>query len=137
MTRGRPPLVALEDANPIADKRGTVMHYQHEPGSLCNFSIMSPGRVTFVCVKRLRRLCCTIEELARQFAPEIAALRMIASVPAISRELWLCSPKCAWRFFRICDGSILELGRDGMPLAPAGPAPATAAASAKPVPASR
>lgn len=137
MTRGRPPLVAQEYANPVAEKRGTVMHYQHEPGSLCNFSIMNPERVTFVRIRRVRRLCCTIEEIARQFAPEIAALRMIASVPAISRELWICSPKGAWRFLRICEGSILELGRDGMQLAPAGPAPAAAAASAGPVPASK
>ncbi|MCX6683731.1 MAG: hypothetical protein NTZ37_03260 [Methanoregula sp.] len=137
MTRGRPPLVAQEDANPIAEKRGTVMHYQHEPGSLCDFSIMSAGRVTFVRIRRVRRLCCTIKELARQFLPEISALRMIASAPAISREIWYCSPKSVWRFFRICDGSIIELGRDGMQLAPTGPAPAKGAASAGLVPASK
>jgi hypothetical protein len=78
MTRGRQPIVAQEDANPIAKKRGIVMHYRHEPGSLCDFSIMGPERVAFVRVKRVRRLCCTIEEIARQFAPEIAALRIVA-----------------------------------------------------------
>jgi hypothetical protein len=129
MTRGRQPIVAQKDANPIAKKRGIVMHYRHEPGSLCDFSIMNPDRVAFVTVKRVRRLCCTIEELARQFAPEIAALRMIVSVPAISREIWIYSPKGVFRFFRICETSIIELGRDGLPVAPASPVPVKGAAS--------
>jgi hypothetical protein len=129
MTRGRQPIVAQEDANPIAKKRGIVMHYRHEPGSLCDFSIMGPERVAFVRVKRVRRLCCSIEEIARQFAPEIAALRIVASVPAISREIWIYSPKGMFRFFRICDASIIELGRDGLPVAPDGPVPAQRAVS--------
>jgi len=136
MSRGRQPIVAQEDAKPVAEKRGTVMHYQLEPGSLCDFSIMGPERVAFVRVKRVRRLCCAIEEIARKFAPDIAALRIIASVPAISREIWIYSPKGVFRFFRICDASIIELGRDGMQLA-TGPALAPAAASSGPVPASK
>jgi len=129
MTRGCPPLVAQVNANPVAEKRGIVMHFLHEPRSLCDFSIMNPDRVAFVRVKRVRRLCWTIDELARQFAPEIAALRIIVSVPTISREIWICSPKGVFRFFRICDGSIVELGWDGMQLAPALPGAAKGAAS--------
>jgi hypothetical protein len=113
------------------------MHYQHEPGSLCDFSIMSPERITLVRLRRVRRLCFPIKDLERDFSPDIAALRFIASSPAISRELWICSPKGVWRFFRICDGSNLELGLDGMQLAITGPAPAIGAASAGPVPASK
>jgi hypothetical protein len=41
------------------------------------------------------------------------ALRLIVSSPAISRELWICSPKGAWRFFSIGDESITELVADG------------------------
>jgi hypothetical protein len=129
MTRGRQPIVAQEDAIPVAEKRGIVMHYQHEPGSLCDFSIMGPERIAFFRVKRVRRLCCAIEEIVRQFAPEIAALRMIVSVPAISREIWTCSPKGVFRFFRICETSIIELGRDGLPVAPTSPVPVKGAAS--------
>ena len=137
MSRGRQPIVAQKDAKPVAEKRGTVMHCQHEPGAVCNFSIVSPERVTFVRVRRGRRLCFPIKDLERDFSPDIAALWFIASSPAISRELWICSLKGVWRFFRICDGSILELGRDGMQLAITGPAPAIGAASADPVPASK
>jgi hypothetical protein len=77
---------------------------------------MSPGRVAFVCVKHIRRLRCTTIELQRKFPETIMTLRLIASSPAISRELWICSPKGVWRFFRIGDESFTELGTDGAPL---------------------
>jgi hypothetical protein len=77
---------------------------------------MSPGHVAFVCVKHIRRLRCTTVELQRKFSETIMALRLIACTPTISRELWICSPKGAWRFFRINDESLIELGADGKPL---------------------
>lgn len=117
MTRGRKPIRAQEDANLIAEKRGLVQHYQQERGAVCDFTIMCPDRITFGRLRRARRLRCSIEELERAFPEDIAALRFIVSSLAIYRELWLYSPKGAWRFFRILDGSILELGRDGLPLA--------------------
>jgi hypothetical protein len=116
MTRGRSPIQALNEADPIAEKRGTVQHYRREPGMICDFTIACPACFAHVRIKRMRRLRTTLEELERHTSNEIAALRTIASSPAISRELWICSPKCAWRFFRICDASIVELGRDGLPL---------------------
>ena len=127
MTRGRKPIRALKEANLIAEKRGIVQHYLQEPGSICDFTIMNPGIITDVRIKCVRRICCTVEEMGRELNAEIAALRFIASSKEISRELWLCSPRYAWRFFRVLDQSLIELGRDGMPLlaaAPgAGPAP--------------
>jgi hypothetical protein len=82
----------------------------------CDFTIMSPGRVAFVCVKHIRRLRCTTVELTRKFPETITALRLIADSPVISRELWIRSPKGVWRFFWINDESLLELGTDGTPL---------------------
>ena len=121
MTRGRPPRKAQKDATPIAENRGEVWPYQPKSGSPCDFTIISPGRVTFVCVKHIRRLRCTTNELLRKFPETILDLRLIVSSPAISRELWICSPRGAWRFFRIGDESVTELGTDGEPL-PAGTA---------------
>jgi hypothetical protein len=46
------------------------------------------------------------------------ALRLIPFSSAISRELRICSPKGAWRFFRIGDESVTELGTNGEPLTP-------------------
>jgi hypothetical protein len=74
---------------------------------------MSPGIVTHVRIKCVRRLCCTAEEIGRIFAAEIVMFRIIASSREISRELWLCSPRYVWRFFRVLDSSLAELGRDG------------------------
>jgi hypothetical protein len=116
MTRGRPPLQAQKDAAPIAGKRGEIWPYQPKSGSTCDFTIMSPGRVAFICVRHIRRLRCTTVELTRKFPETITALRLIASSQAISRELWIRSPKGVWRFFRINDESFIELGTDGSPL---------------------
>jgi hypothetical protein len=116
MTRGRPPLQAQKDAVPIAGKRGEVWSYQPKSGTPCDFTIISPGRIAFVCVKHIRRLRCTTNELVRKFSETIMVLRLIAHSPVISRELWICSPKGVWRFFRINDESFIELGMDGAPL---------------------
>ena len=116
MTRGRPPLQAQKDATPIAGKRGEVWPYQPKSGSTCDFTIMSPGQVAFVCVKQIRRLRCTTVELTRKFPEIITALRLITDSPVISRELWIRSPKGVWRFFRINHELLTELGNDGAPL---------------------
>jgi hypothetical protein len=126
MTRGRKPIRAQDEANLIAEKRGIVQHYLREPGSICDFTILSPGIITHVRIKCVRRFCCTVEEMGRELSAEIAALRFIVSSREISRELWLCSPRYAWRFFRVLDQSLTELGRDGMPLLTAAPGPVPA-----------
>jgi hypothetical protein len=127
MTRGRIPVEALRVAEPIAEKRGLVQHYLRERGSVCTFTIMSPGIVAHVALRCVRRLCCTVKEISRDCAAEIGGLRIIASSKEISRELWLSSPRYALRFFRVLDTGLLELGRDGAPLTAANPTPASAA----------
>lgn len=117
MSRGPRPARAQDESLPIAGKRGLVMRYQHRRGTICDFSLMSPGLVSFVCVKRLIRLSSTPEDILHDFSTVIGQLRFIASSPAISRELWLRTPRGAWRFFRVLDDSLRELDRDGMPLA--------------------
>jgi hypothetical protein len=117
MSRGPRPLKAKEEALPIAEKRGLVMRYQHRRGNIGDFSIISPGLVGFICVMRLIRLSSTPEDILYDFSSVIGQLRFIASSPAISRELWLRSPRGAWRFFRILNDGIIELDKDGMPLA--------------------
>ncbi len=121
MTRGRIPVRARKEADPVAEKRGIVQHYQREPGTLCDFAIMSPGIVAHVRIKCVRRLGSIGEETGREPAAEATALRIIASSREISREIWLCSPRYAWRFFRVLDHSLAELGRDGMLLPTASP----------------
>ena len=117
MTRGPHPLKAQDESLLIAEKRGLVMRYQHRRGNICDFSLMSPGLVRFVCAMRLIRLSSTPEDILHYFAEVIGQLRFIALSPAISRELWLRTPRGAWRFFRVLDDGILEVDNNGMPLA--------------------
>jgi hypothetical protein len=119
MPRGRFPVKALEAAMEIAVKRGLVRMYERGPGSIATFSIVRPGRLDEVQIKRLRQIDCTKESLDRNAAQEITGLKMYPSCPQISRELWGVSQDYFIRFFRIMDNGILELGSDGEPL-PAG-----------------
>jgi hypothetical protein len=134
VSRGPRSLRAQDESLPIAEKRGLVMRYQHRSGNVCDFSIMSPGLVSFVCAMRLIMISSTPEDILHDYAKVIGQLRFIASSPAISRELWLRTPRGAWRFFRILDSTNIELDRDGMPLSNTGPVKnSSAAAGAGPV----
>jgi len=119
MPRGRFPVKALAAAMEIAVKRGLVRMYDRGPGSIATFSIVRPGRLDEVRIKRLRRINCTKESLNRDAASEITGLKMCPSCPQISRELWGVSPDYFIRFFRIVENGVIELGSDGEPL-PAG-----------------
>jgi hypothetical protein len=117
MSRGPQPLEAQEESQSIAERRGHLQRYQHRKGNICDFTIMCPGIVCFVCAMRLVKLSSMPEDILHDYAEVIGDLRFIASSPAISRELWLRSPRGAWRFFRILNDGIIELDKDGMPLA--------------------
>jgi hypothetical protein len=119
----RHPVKALEKADPIARQRGDVQYYERGPGMNADFSITTPEIFAPVKIKRMRYLRCTIRWLDREAAGEIAGLRLFPSSREISRELWLCSSTYAFRFFRVCDSGLAELGRDGRLLPEKSPAP--------------
>jgi hypothetical protein len=123
MTRGRHPVRALEEAETIAKKRGLVRYYERGPGLTCNFSIVNPEILAQVRIMRMRYLRCTLQWLEREALEEIAGLKMFPSSREISRELWICSPEYCWRFFRVCDTGLIELGLDGAVLPPKSPVP--------------
>jgi hypothetical protein len=123
MTRGPIPWRALEFAQKIAEKRGLVRHYEREPGMIADFSITSPACNAEVRIKRMGHVRCTLTWLEREAAEQIAGLKMFPSSREISRELWIYSPEYFWRFFRICDDGLAELGRDGKPLPLKSPVP--------------
>jgi len=113
MTRGRHPDRALEKAEKIAIKRGLVHLYKRRPGLLADFSITTRELKTEVKIKRLRRIRTTPSGLEREAAEEIAGLRLYPASAEISRELWIYSPDYFWRFFRVTETGLVELGRDG------------------------
>ena len=119
----RHPIKALEKADPIARQRGDVQYYERGPGMNADFTITTPEIFAPVKIKRMRYLRCTIRWLEREAAEEIAGLRLYPSSREISRELWFCSSEYAFRYFRVCDTGLVELGRDGQPLPEKSPAP--------------
>ena len=132
MPRGRKPLIALSEAKHIAEKRGEVRHFRHEPDMICNFVIYMIGLMAHVRVRRIERIRFTTDWLEREAAGDLAALRFIASSPEISRELWVYSPKSAFRFFRVLEHSLVELDRSGNPLPGQPPVPARTMPAATP-----
>ncbi|HVN73572.1 MAG TPA: hypothetical protein VMT44_03135 [Methanoregula sp.] len=120
----RHPLRALDEAAKIAKKRGHVQFYERVPGMICDFTITTPEYDAPVKIKRMPYLRCTIAWVERTAAKEIAGLHLHPSSKEISRELWLCSPEYAFRFLRVCDTGLAELGRDGQLLLQKSPVPA-------------
>ena len=128
----RHPVKALEKADPIARQRGDVQYYERGPGMNADFTITTPEIFAPVKIKRMRYLRCTIRWLEREAAEEIAGLRLHPSSQEISRELWFRSSEYAFRYFRVCDTSLVELGRDGLPLPEKSPVPKPGAAVVPP-----
>ena len=124
MPRGRKPLIALNEAKHIAEKRGETRHFRHEPDMICSFVIYMIGLVAHVRVRRVERIRISAEWLEREAAADLAALRFIVSSPEISRELWIFTPKGLFRFFRVLEKSLVELDRSGNPLPGQPPVPA-------------
>jgi hypothetical protein len=77
MARGRKPLIALSEAKHIAEKRGEVRSFRHEPDMICSFIIYIVGLVAHVRVRRVERIRITPEWLEREAAEAFAALRFI------------------------------------------------------------
>jgi len=117
MSRGPRPFQTLRDAIPIARMRGTVQMAKHGPESLFDFTIAGAKPVAFVCVKYTEYIRAVLADIARDCDDEIRRLRSVTQDAALSCELWLRSRYGTWRFFRVTTDVLMELGRDGLPLA--------------------
>ena len=118
MSRGIPSQKALDAALPIAQARGEVMFFRQDPGTPCNFLITYTGGGTVVRIRRARRLHCSVPEIVTQNIEPLNLLRSVTLFPGITREFWLWSPHGTMRFFRVDDGGLIELDRQGEPLKP-------------------
>jgi len=63
------------------------------------------------------QILVAIKQIAGDFKDEIDKLRIIARDAAISAELWLRSKHGTWRFFLVTGAGLIEIDRDGKPLA--------------------
>jgi hypothetical protein len=61
-----------------------------------------------------------VQEFERDLSGILAAIRSTAAGPGISRELWLCSPRYALRYFRVDDAGLVELDMNGLAALPVG-----------------
>ncbi|OPX62871.1 MULTISPECIES: hypothetical protein [unclassified Methanoregula] len=116
MTRGRKPKEAIRSAIRVAEKRGEVDLVRFRPGMIATLLIYCAGFVVHVRIKRMRHIRCSEQALELEASEDLAALRLIAESLQISRELWICSPRGNFRFFRVLADSLVELDRDGQPL---------------------
>ena len=116
MKRDRPTQNGIEDAIPIAKSRGAVFFFTRTKDCPADFEITSANRVAIVCVKRSRRLHCTLAEIEKTFSEPIRRFRSFPTPENHCRELWLWSPYGVFRFFRVGKEGIVEIDRDGNPL---------------------
>ena len=86
-------------------------------GSVCDFAIAGTALTPLVRVKRSRRIHCPLPEIEAQFAESLARLRLVPATAERCRELWVCGQYGAIRFFRVGDAGLVEIDRDGRPLA--------------------
>lgn len=120
MSRGPRPHRALAAAMPIAQLRGVFQMSGLGPERIYDISIISKIPVTFARVMFAPQILVAIEQIAGDFKDEIDKLRIIARDAAISAELWLRSKHGTWRFFLVTGTGLIEIDRDGKPLAAGG-----------------
>jgi hypothetical protein len=117
MSQGPPSRRALADAIPVARQRGTIQMAGHGPEKLYDFTIVSVLPVVFVRVSYCAHIHAPVTELAKEFKDSLDRLCLITKHESILRELWLRSRHGTWRYFRLFAECLVELGRDGQPLA--------------------
>ena len=125
MTRGRRPSRGLREALPIARARGRVLEIVQNGETPADFVIIVDGKIIFVRIRRADPFRRTPEDLNAEYHESLVMLRSITGSADILREFWVYSKFGTLRFFRVEDTWLLEIGRDGLPLA---------ARDAKPVP---
>ena len=79
--------------------------------------ISAGGKIIFVRIRRADPFRRTPEELDAENREALAQLRSIPGSADILREFWAYSKCGTLRFFRVEYSWLLEIGRDGLPLA--------------------
>lgn len=116
MTRGRPVTKALDDALPVARARGAVLRFCPDTESTCDLMIRTPVHLIFVRVKRVGSIRCTKEEIAAELQEWIIMLHSFPVSESILCELWVYTKQNSWRYFRVGNTGLVEIGRDGTPV---------------------
>ena len=84
------------------------------------FVIAADGKVIIVWIRRAEPFRRTPGELDAENHEQLALFRSFPGSADIIREFWVYSKYGSLRFFRMEDSRLLEIGRDGLPLAARG-----------------
>jgi hypothetical protein len=112
MKRGRPATTGIDNAIPIAQKRGCVMRVTHSADSICDFFIRTITHVAFVRAVRFEKIIIPVKEIERECREVIAELRLFPPSEQIQLELWAYSKHGTFRFFRINDTGLEEIPQE-------------------------
>ena len=113
MTRGRKPLIALDEAEEIGRKRGHVLPTPGRREDHFDLVLFTELLTTFIRVKRSITHISDPHEILAMYRREIIRLRKVSLTAVVTRELWVRSPRGSWQFFRIIADRIVEIRRDG------------------------
>ena len=117
MSRGRPPAKGICEAMPVARARGRVMEIRQNGDTPAMMVIVADGKVHFIFIRRADPFRITPAEMEAENRDVLAFVRSLPGSADIVREFWPYSKYGALRFFRVEDSGLLEIGRDGKPLA--------------------
>lgn len=117
MSRGRPPSNGINAALPIARARGRVMEIVQNGDTPAMFVIVADGKVYFIYIRRADPFRVTPAEMEMKNRDVLTMIRSLPGSADIIWEFWPYSKAGTLRFFRVEDSWLLEIGRDGQPLA--------------------
>ena len=117
MSRGRPPSNGIDAALPIARARGRVLEIVQNGDTPAMFVVIADGKVHFIYIRRADPFRVTPADMEVENRGTLAIIRSLPHSADIIREFWLYSRAGSLRFFRVEDSWLLEIGRDGRPLA--------------------
>ncbi len=117
MSRGRPPCNGIDLALPVARARGRVMEILQNGDTPAMFVIDADRKIFFVYIRRVDPFRVTPTEMEAENRKVLALIRSLPSSADIIREFWPYSKYGTLRLFRVEDSWLLEIGRDGRPIA--------------------
>jgi hypothetical protein len=91
------------------------MRMLHSPERVCDLLIRTLSYIVLVKIRRTDRIMAPIREIGHECRGLIEELRLFPRSPQILLELWIYSKHGTYRFFRLREGGINEIDREGSP----------------------
>ena len=128
MTRGPPPLKAIDLALKIAKQQGDVRDADGIFGFRCDLMIFFAFLTVYVRVKRVYAVVRDPRDITFMFGDAVRQIRTVPQTAATQRQIWAVTPWDTIQYFLVLDDRIIEIQADGTPMPAAGSAPGPAAA---------